>query len=121
VTDEAAFSGRQSLKVQDAEGLTHAYNPHFTFGWRFSNTVVENRFAVGWGPGRVLHRVARLSAGGANAYRTGPCLIFRSGTITARTRVKAVDGAPSAGARSGSLNCGRHLGKGHGDGHAGRR
>ncbi len=98
VTDEAAFSGRQSLKVQDAEGLTHAYNPHFTFGCAFSNTVVENRFAVRMGAGAEFFTEWRdYPAGGGNAYRTGPCLIFRSGTITARTRVKRSDGTVGGG------------------------
>ena len=98
VTDEAAFSGRQSLKVQDVPGLTHAYNPHFTFGCAFSNAVVENRFAVRMGPGAEFFTEWRdYPAAGGNAYRVGPCLMFRNGTVTARTRVTRADGTVGGG------------------------
>lgn len=93
VTDEVAFSGKQSLKIQDAPGLTHAYNPHFTFGCAFSNTVVENRFAVRMGAGAEFYTEWRdYPDAGGNDYRVGPCLVFRDGKIIARTRTARADG-----------------------------
>jgi hypothetical protein len=87
VTAETAFSGRQSLKVQDAEGLTYAYNPHFTFGCLFTNAVVENRFAVRLTAGAEFFAEWRdYPEGGGNDYKIGPCLVFRDGKIIARTR-----------------------------------
>jgi len=94
VTDEAAFSGRQSLKVQDAPGLAQFYNPHFTFSCAFTNAVVENRFAVRMQAGAEFFTEWRdYPADGGNGYVTGPCLVFSDGRVLARTRVKKPDGS----------------------------
>ena len=94
VTAETAFSGKQSLKVQDAPELTYAYNPHFTFSCAFTNAVVENRFAVRMTANAEFFAEWRdYPEGGGNDYVTGPCLVFRGGQMIARTRVKQPDGA----------------------------
>ncbi len=88
VTDEAACSGKQSLKVQDAPGLTYAYNPHFTFSCAFTNALVESRFAVRMQADAEFFTEWRdYPEGGGNGYATGPCLWFRGGKVFARTRV----------------------------------
>ncbi len=93
VTDEVAFSGKQSLKVQDAPNLTYAYNPHFTFSCAFTNAVVENRFAVRMQAGAEFFTEWRdYPADGGNGYVTGPCLVFREGKVFARAREKKPDG-----------------------------
>ena len=100
VTDEAAFSGKQSLKVQDAPGLTYAYNPHFTFNCAFTNAVVENRFALKMNAGVEFFTEWRdYPSDGGNGYISGPNLVFRQGKVLARTRVKNADGAFQAAER----------------------
>ncbi len=100
VSAETAFSGKQSLKVQDAPGLTYAYNPHFTFSCAFTNAVVENRFAVRLSVGAEFFTEWRdYPEGGGNGYVTGPCLTFRDGKIVARTRLQSPDGKLKAGER----------------------
>jgi hypothetical protein len=94
VTDEAARSGRHALKVQDRDGLTYAYNPHFTFACAFTNGAVENTFAVRLQEGAEFFCEWRdYPEGGGNGYATGPCLVFAGGQVVARTRVRSADGA----------------------------
>jgi hypothetical protein len=100
VTDETAFSGKQSLKVQDAPGLTYSYNPHFTFSCAFTNAVVENRFALRMQAGADFFTEWRdYPADGGNGYATGPCLTFREGKVSARARSKKADGSFQAADR----------------------
>jgi len=100
VTQEQPFSGKQSLKVQDAPDLTYFYNPHFTFDCAFTNTVLENRFAVLLQAGAEFFTEWRdYPADGGNGYATGPCLVFRQGKVVARTRVKKADGTLHSGER----------------------
>ena len=100
VTDEAAFSGKQSLKVQDAADLKYPYDPHFTFACALTNAVVENRFAVRMQAGAEFFTEWRdYPEGGGNAYATGLNLMFSGGKIRARTRVKKADGSFQAAER----------------------
>ena len=100
VSADTAFSGKQSLKVQDAPDLTYAYNPHFTFSCAFTNAVVENRFAVRLSAGTEFFAEWRdYPEDGGNGYVTGPCLAFRDGKMVARTRVKNPDGKLKGGER----------------------
>ena len=93
VTDETAFSGKQSLKVQDAPDLTNFYDPHFTFNCAFTNAVVENRFTVRMQAGAEFFTEWRdYPAAGGNGYVTGPCLVLREGKVFARAREKKPDG-----------------------------
>jgi hypothetical protein len=100
VTDEVAFSGKQSLKVQDAAGLRYSYDPHFTFACAFTNAVVENRFAVRVQAGAEFFTEWRdYPEGGGNGYVTGPSLIFRQGKVFARARFKSEGGSLQNGER----------------------
>jgi len=94
VTDEAAFSGKQSLKVQDAPDLPNSYDPHFTFSCSFTNAVLENRFAVRMQAGAEFFTEWRdYPDEGGNGYATGPFLMFSGGKVTARARVAKADGS----------------------------
>jgi hypothetical protein len=56
VTDEAAAGGRQSLKLADAPGLEHAYNPHFAYAPDHTGGVTRFAFAMRVEPGvRMFH------------------------------------------------------------------
>ena len=100
VTADTAFSGKQSLKVQDAPGLAYAYNPHFTFSCDFTNAMVESRFAVRAPADAEFFTEWRdYPEGGGNEYKTGPCLVFSGGKIRARTRVAQADGSLKGGDR----------------------
>jgi hypothetical protein len=46
VTEETAASGRRSLKITDAPGLTHAYNPHLAFRAGYAEGLIRNSFAL---------------------------------------------------------------------------
>ncbi len=93
VTDETAYSGRQSLKIQDAPDLTHLYNPHFTFACAYTNATVENSFAVRMSVDAEFFAEWRdYPEDGGNGYAVGPCLVFRGGKAYARTRVRKEDG-----------------------------
>lgn len=93
VTDEAACSGKRSLKVRDAAGLAYAYNPHFTFSCAFTNASVESAFAVRLQAGAEFFTEWRdYPEDGGNAYATGPCLVFAGGKVLARTRTRMADG-----------------------------
>jgi hypothetical protein len=100
VTDEAACSGKQSLKIQDAPDLAYFYNPHFTFSCAFTNATVENTFAVRMQPGAEFFTEWRdYPEDGGNGYATGPCLAFRDGKVLARTCVKKADGKMASSER----------------------
>ena len=93
VTAEAAFSGKQSLKIQAVPGLTHSFNPHFVSSCAFTNAVVENRFAVRMQTGAEFFTEWRdCPEGGGNGYAVGPCLLFRQGKVIARTCARKADG-----------------------------
>jgi len=100
VTAEAAFSGKQSLKIQDAPGLAYGYNPHFTFSCAFTNATLENRFAVRMAAGAEFFTEWRdYPEGGGNDYAVGPCLVFGAGKVYARTRISQADGSLKGGER----------------------
>ena len=84
VTDEHAFSGKQSLKVQDAPGLQHRFNPHFFLNCAHTNGLIENAFAVRAQEGADFCAEWREYKEG-NHYMTGPCLLFQNGKVLART------------------------------------
>ena len=84
VTDEVAFSGKQSLKVLDAPGLQHRFKPHFFFQCSYTNGTVENTFVVRIQEGAGFCAEWREYKGG-NSYITGPCLLFQNGKVLART------------------------------------
>ena len=44
ITDETAASGKQCLKIVDASGLQHAYNPHLVYSPNHTNGVTKCSF-----------------------------------------------------------------------------
>ena len=76
VTDEAAASGRRSLKVLDAPGLEHAFNPHFFYTPHFRTGRAVLAFDLRLEPGAVLAHEWRDAA---SPYRTGPSLRIAAG------------------------------------------
>lgn len=100
VTAETAFSGGQSLKITDAPGLTHAYNPHFTFSCAFTNDVLENSFALRVEADAEFFKEWRdYPEEGGNSYKVGPRLSFRSGRLFANVHFKNAEGKLTAAER----------------------
>jgi hypothetical protein len=83
VTDEAAFSGPHSLKVLDAPGLQHRFNPHFFFKCNFTNAALENTFVIRAQEGVDVCAEWREYKEG-NSYMAGPCILFQNGKVLAR-------------------------------------
>ncbi len=79
VTDAVAHAGTRSLRIQDAPGLQHAFNPHLVFSPNHTSGTSTCRFAVRMDPGSVLHHEWRdwRSA----QYRVGPSLWIRGGKL----------------------------------------
>lgn len=93
VSDEEALSGKHSLKIQDAPGLQHRYNPHLTITTCLTNTIVTNSFAIRLPTDADLFFEWRdYPAKGGNDYAIGPSLIFNNGTLHTRSRVEDENG-----------------------------
>ena len=71
VTAEAAASGKQSLKFQDAPGLKHAYDPHLIYQPRLRSGVAAGSFNVRVEPGAVFFHEWRDNS---SPYRIGPSI-----------------------------------------------
>ena len=76
VTAEKAGSGRHSLKVLDAPGLAHAFNPHFFYTPNFRTGRAVLSFDVRLEPGAILAHEWRDAS---SPYRTGPSLRITAG------------------------------------------
>ncbi len=74
VTDEQAFSGKQSLRYQDAAGLAERYNPHVIYSPNWSKGTVHARFALYLEPGAVLYHEWRTNG---HPYHAGPSVRVR--------------------------------------------
>ena len=79
VTEETAAGGKRSLKITDAPGLTHAFNPHLNYSVKYSRGVVVNGFDL---------RVEKSSAvdfewrdWSESQYLTGPHFAVRDGRL----------------------------------------
>ena len=79
VTDEAAATGKHSVKVTDAPGLKNAYNPHLFWKVNYAATSIENRFDL---------RVEKASKidfewrdWSSGDYKTAVHLAIRDGTL----------------------------------------
>jgi hypothetical protein len=84
VTAEQAASGRHGMKVLDAPGLDHAFNPHFFYTPHFRAGRAVLSFDVYLEPGAVLAHEWR-DAG--SPYRTGPSLqMVAAGKLVANGR-----------------------------------
>jgi hypothetical protein len=80
VTSETAASGKQCLKITDAPGLQHAYNPHYTFSSaNYKEGVVSNAFDLRVEPGASVQFEWR--DWGGSPYRTGPQFAIHDGQL----------------------------------------
>lgn len=103
VTDEAAATGKQSLKFSDAAGQQQPWNPHLYYTPRLKSGVVKCRFALRIEAGATLHHEWRDAA---NPYRVGPSLIVGDdGALMANGRALGVRMPPGQWVRF-SIVCG---------------
>ena len=85
VTDEAAKSGTRSLKIADAPGLEHDYNPHFHYSPNHREGTTRFGFDMRIEPGVVMYHEWRDWPGG-KPYRAGPSFAVRDGKLRAGGR-----------------------------------
>ena len=79
VTDEAAASGRRSLKITDAPGLQFSYDPHLVLNLNHTRGVTSLRFALRAEPGvQMLHEWRDWSSG---PYKVGPGFTVTGGQL----------------------------------------
>jgi hypothetical protein len=83
VTDEAAASGQQCLKVTDAPGLSQRFNPHFYFEPHHQDGVTRCAFDLRVEPGVEFYHEWRDSE---SPYRTGPSLWVANGRLSVAGR-----------------------------------
>jgi len=79
VTDETAFGGSRSLKVVDAAGLQHAFNPHFAYLPNHRRGVSRARFALRIEAETVMYHEWRDWR--QNPYRVGPSFRVVNGSL----------------------------------------
>ena len=80
VAEGPAFSGRRSLKLTDAEGLTHGFDPHFYYQPHYGEGTAIAQFALMAEPGALFYHEWR---DGASPYRVGPSVWLRDGKLWA--------------------------------------
>jgi hypothetical protein len=78
VTDEAAASGKHSLKIVDAPGLKYAYNPHFFYIPNHTDGVTTASFDMRIEEGVVMFHEWRDSS---NPYKVGPSFWVQNGQL----------------------------------------
>jgi parallel beta-helix repeat protein len=77
---ECALHGGEGLKMQDALGLAHQYDPHFFYQPHHLKGISTVRFAIRMGEGaQFFHEWRDAQA----PYRAGPSLAIRSGSLRA--------------------------------------
>ncbi len=79
VTEETAAGGRRSVRITDAPGLTHAFNPHLVYPVRYSEGVVVNSFDLRVEAGAVVDFEWRDWS--ESPYVTGPRFSVRDGKL----------------------------------------
>jgi len=90
VTDETAASGKQSLKMVDAEGLRATYNPHYVVrGMNYVEGRVYNSFDLRVDPGAYLSFEWR-DYKTKSPYITGPKFTIRNGKLELPGGIKEV-------------------------------
>ncbi len=78
VTDEAASTGKQSLRIVEVPGLAEGYNPHFFYEPGYSEGVARCAFDLRAGAKVILcHEWRDKSA----PYRVGPSITIRDGKL----------------------------------------
>jgi hypothetical protein len=81
VTDETAAGGQRSVKIQDAAGLQHAFNPHLVYKPNYTAGQARCGFDLRIEPGTVMFHEWR--SWDADPYRIGPSLWIRDGKLFA--------------------------------------
>jgi len=80
VSDEAAASGKRSVKVTDAPGLKQSYNPHLVFsGVNYASGSVLNSFDLRIEPASIIQFEWRDYSDGD--YKTGPEFRIQNGRL----------------------------------------
>jgi hypothetical protein len=79
VTEEAAASGKRSLKLTDAPGLTHRFDPHFYFSPGHSQGVTTCAFDIRVEDGAEFYHEWRDDS---SPYRVGPSLWVAGGKLS---------------------------------------
>ncbi len=83
VTEEVAASGRRSLKIKDAEGLQHFYNPHFYYAPNHTSGTTRFSFDI------LLRADSKLFVewrDRSRPYKVGPSLQFAQLAVSCRGR-----------------------------------
>jgi len=80
VSDEAAFSGEQSLRIEDVADLDKEYNPHFYYRPNYTEGVAHCSFAIRIDGATAFYHEWRDSA---NPYNVGPTLRIANGMLMA--------------------------------------
>ncbi len=80
ITDQTAAAGKKSLKITDAPGLSHVYNPHFAYrDMNYANGRVRNTFDLRVDAGAILELEWRDWS--VSPYLTGPEFTIRDGKL----------------------------------------
>ena len=83
VVDDAAATGKKSLKVTDASGLKNGFDPHFYYRPHYDHGAATCKFALRIDPGAVFYHEWR---DGASPYRVGPSLWVQDGKLRVNGR-----------------------------------
>ncbi len=81
VTEETAATGKRSLKITDAPGLKHSFNPHFWYTPNHHEGVSTFSFDIRMEQGAELNLEWRQYPGKPHYY-VGPRLLIRDGKLT---------------------------------------
>jgi hypothetical protein len=87
ITDEAAFSGDQSLRIEDAADLEKDYNPHFYYRPHYTEGTARCSFAIRIDAATKFYHEWRDSS---HPYTVGPTLQIDDGALHA-TGIEPID------------------------------
>ncbi|MGQ9731076.1 MAG: right-handed parallel beta-helix repeat-containing protein [Candidatus Zipacnadales bacterium] len=79
VTDETAAGGTRSLKIEDAAGLQHIFNPHLVYTPNHTGGTSRCSFDMRLGPGVEMYHEWRSWE--TQPYRVGPTFWIRKGKL----------------------------------------
>ncbi|MCS7187803.1 MAG: right-handed parallel beta-helix repeat-containing protein [Armatimonadota bacterium] len=79
VTDETASSGKRSLKIVDAQGLQHFYNPHFLYTPNHTDGITKCSFDMRIEAGVIMYHEWRDWR--QTPYRVGPSFVIRDAKL----------------------------------------
>lgn len=80
VTDETAAGGSRSVKIQDAPGLQHTFNPHLVYKPNYTAGQARCSFDLRLEPN--AHLFCEWRSWDVNPYRIGPSFWVQSGKLT---------------------------------------